>query len=281
MAPIHERTAQVDGVRTVYRQVDGDGPPAVFVHGHPTHSEDWLPFLERLGRPAIAPDLPGWGFSDRPDADAFDYSMHGLSAFVQRFLEVVGVREHSLVVHDWGGLALIGAQQRPERVRRLVVINAVPLLPGYRWHWLARYFWRVPIAGELFNLATTKTAFRLLSRQSNARPGPLPPQFVDLVWRGWRRGLAKPVLELYRSGDPDALAAAGAKLGELDCPALVVWGAGDPYLPEEFGRAYAERLPNSELLELENAGHWPWLDRPELIETVVDFLQESRLPSGR
>jgi pimeloyl-ACP methyl ester carboxylesterase len=59
----------------------------------------------------------------------------------------------------------------------------------------------------------------------------------------------------------------------LECPALVVWGGRDPYLPVEFGRAYAERLPNAELLEVPEAGHWPWIERPALIDRIVAFLE--------
>jgi len=158
MAPVEQAVTYVEGVRTFYRRVGGDGPPVVFIHGHPTHSEDWLPFLERLGAPALAPDLPGWGHTERP-AD-FDYSMHGLARFVGRFLDRLGVVEHSLVVHDWGVVGLIDAQRRPARVRRLVVMNAVPLLPGYRWHWIARYAWRVPLVGEFSNLTATKPVMR-------------------------------------------------------------------------------------------------------------------------
>jgi pimeloyl-ACP methyl ester carboxylesterase len=80
------------------------------------------------------------------------------------------------------------------------------------------------------------------------------------------------MLALYRSGDPELLAAAGDRLGELGCPALVVWGLRDPYLPARFGRAYAKRLPNAELVELDRAGHWPWFDRPQVVERVLGFL---------
>jgi pimeloyl-ACP methyl ester carboxylesterase len=54
--------------------------------------------------------------------------------------------------------------------------------------------------------------------------------------------------------------------------ALVIWGRRDPYVPARFGRMYAERLPEAELLELSDAGHWPWIDRPDLVETVIRFL---------
>ena len=270
MAAIEERVIHVDGVRTFFRHVPGDGPPALFVHGNPTHSEDWLPFLRAIEGPALALDLPGWGFSEAPER--FDYSMDGLGSFVARFLETLEISEHSLVVHDWGAVALIAAQQHPERVSRLVVINAVPLLPGYRWHWIARWFWRVPVAGELVNTTTTKPAMRLLSRQASTLPRGLPQEFVEMVWRGRRPGSWPQMLELYRDADPDRLAAAGEGLGELDCPALVAWGVADPYLPLRFGRAYAERLPSAELVELERGGHWPWLEHPELVDRVCAFL---------
>ena len=80
------------------------------------------------------------------------------------------------------------------------------------------------------------------------------------------------MLALYRSADPERLAAAGAALAGIEAPALVIWGPQDPYIPGSFGRAYAERLPNAELVELEGAGHWPWLDRPEVIDRVARFV---------
>jgi len=271
---ITETTIDVDGVEVFLRRTEGEGAPVVFSHGNPTHSADWIPFLERLELPAVALDYPGWGRSARPSARKFDYSMYGLSRFFGRALDALGIERYSLVVHDWGGLALLEAFRRPERVERLVIMNTVPFLPGYRWHWIARYFWRVPVAGELFNVLATKSAFRLISRQSNHTPGPMPPEFIDMVWSQWRRGFNRPVLELYRSGDPEAFAAEGVKLSVLTCPALVAWAGRDPYIPARFGRMFAERLPDARLIELDDAGHWPWIDRPDLVDRVTEFLQE-------
>ncbi len=55
-------------------------------------------------------------------------------------------------------------------------------------------------------------------------------------------------------------------------PALIAWGMKDPYIPSRFAREYAAALPRAELLELPDAGHWPWLDRPDLVQRLVDFL---------
>jgi pimeloyl-ACP methyl ester carboxylesterase len=68
------------------------------------------------------------------------------------------------------------------------------------------------------------------------------------------------------------LTAAGLELGSLHKPALVVWGVTDPYIPARFGRDYAVALGARELIELPDAGHWPWLDRPDILDTIAHFL---------
>src|SRR5262249_35006469 len=201
-----------------------------------------------------------------------DYSMGGLARFVTRFLERMAVGEHSLVMHDWGSLALIGAQSEPQRVRRLVIINAVPLLPGYRWHRSAR-MWRRRGLGEASTRAWSRRALDLALGESRGDWSRHDPEFVDQIWDHLDRRTFAAVLELYRSADEEELAAAGARLDQIAAPALVVWGLRDRYLPGQFGRAYAERLPHAELLELPEAGHWPWRDDPDVIGAVIRFLE--------
>ncbi len=271
-ASIEERTVAVDGVEVFYRRVPGEGAPALFVHGNPTHSEDWLPFLRRIRGPAVALDLPGFGRSARPEPRQFDYSMHGQARLVGRFLEALEIGEYELVVHDWGGLALITAQSAPERVRRLVASNVVPLLPGYRWHWAAQV-WRRRGLGELMDAITIKPTAALALRQSRADRGPMPREFVDMVWRHRDPGMTRAARSLYRSAPETALAAAGAGLDRISCPALVVWGERDPYIDPDFGRRLADRLPAAELVAVPDAGHWPWMERPDLIERIVSFLE--------
>jgi pimeloyl-ACP methyl ester carboxylesterase len=267
---IKERELVVDGVKVFYRQVAGDGTPVVYCHGNPTHGEDWVPFMER-GGPAVAIDMPGWGRSDRPDPAHFDYSMYGLSAFLERCLDELGIAERKLVLHDWGSLALIGAQARPELVEKLVVINAVPLLPGYRWHWVAQIWRRRPL-GELVNATTTRRSIALTMRQARGDRSAMPAELVDSVWRHWDRGTSRAVLALYRDADPDRLAAAGTDLDRLVCPSLVLWGDRDPYLPARFAGSYARVLAKAELEIVLDAGHWPWIDDARVVDRVSTFL---------
>jgi pimeloyl-ACP methyl ester carboxylesterase len=268
---IEEGELRVGGVRAFYRRVPGEGTPVVYCHGNPTHGEDWLPFLER-GGPAIAIDMPGWGRSDRPDPARFDYSMYGLSEFLEAALDQLGVASRKLVVHDWGTLALIGAQRRPELIEKLVAIDGVPLLPGYRWHWVAQ-LWRRRGLGEFLNSTTTRSSLALLLRQARGDRSPMPPEFVDLIWDHWDEGTRAATLALYRHADPDRLALAGRDLGRIECPALVLWGDRDAYLPTRFAAAYAAALPGAELEIAAGAGHWPWIDDRRIVGRVLDFLR--------
>ena len=246
---------------------DGE-PPALYVHGVPDNSDSWEPVLEAGG--GIAVDLPGFGrTSKRGD---LDFTVPGYTAFLEEFLDHVGVERVRLVVHDWGAAALGFAQAHPERIDRLVIIDAVPLLPGYRWHRIAR-IWRTWALGELFMGATTRAGFRWISREANATPGPMPPAFIDSVYRHFDAGTQRAILRLYRWADPDVLAAAGSRLRDIQAPALVIWGDEDPYIAPSFADAYAAALPNATVDHVAGAGHWPWFDRDDVVTRVVEFLR--------
>jgi pimeloyl-ACP methyl ester carboxylesterase len=272
---ISEHNASIGELPVYWRSApapEGAKPaePVLYLHGVPTSSDDWLAFLERSG--GLAPDLPGFGRSGKPGH--FDYSIAGYERFLEEFLDLVGVERVRLVVHDWGAVGLAFAQRHPERVARLVVMNAVPFLPGYRWHRLARA-WRTPLLGELVMGATSRWTLQRGSRGANTTPGPLPPEWLDSVLAHFDHGTQRAILRLYRSAPSEELARAGAELARIEAPALVVWGLQDPYIPARFAQGYARALPSAELLELPDAGHWWWLDRPDEVERVIGFLERS------
>jgi pimeloyl-ACP methyl ester carboxylesterase len=269
---VSDHNGAVDGLPVFWRsapaptEIAGQALP-LYLHGVPSNSDEWQAFLERTG--GLAPDLPGFGRSGKPDT--LRYTIDEYDRFIERFLDQAGVERVRLVVHDWGAVGLAFAQRLPERVERLVIVNAVPFLAGYRWHRTAR-IWRTPALGELAMRSTSRPVLRFISRESNATRGPMPDAWLDSVLEHFDQGTRRAILRLYRSSPADVLAAAGRRLASLQMPALVAWGMKDPYIPGRFGREYADALPNAELLDLRDAGHWPWLDRPDLIERVVDFL---------
>ena len=268
-----DRSGEIAGVPLFWREAQpaGGTPPTLYVHGSPTNSDDFLSFLERTG--GFAPDLPGFGRSGKP-AD-FDYSIPGYVRLLERYIDAVVTTERfALVVHDWGALALTLSDEYLERLERVVVINAVPLFSDYRWHRVAR-LWRTPVVGELTMGFSTRWGFKRLSRDAVATDGRAPDYLIDRVWDHFDHGTQRAILKLYRSGPPEVLGRAGARLGAITCPGLVLWGRLDPYIPESFAAAYSGALGGPTRLELvEEASHWPWIDRPEAVTTVTDFLVE-------
>ena len=252
---IAERTVEVAGLEVHVRQA-GDAP-VLYLHGVPTHSYDWVPFLERFG--GIAPDLPGFGRSGKPAG--FDYSIAGYDVFLEELVAQLGLDRLTLVMHDWGSVGLAFAQRFPERVERLALFPVVPFVPGYRWHRVARG-WRTPGVGELLMGFSTRWAFR---RE-------LPRELADAAWETFDHGTQRAILKLYRASPPEVLARAGERLGQVRAPALILWAGDDPYLPAEFGRRTADALGGETTLELVEGGHWTWLGRPELVDRVGEFL---------
>lgn len=295
MPPVTDNTAEIDGIPVFWRSAPTEGSvaPALYLHGVPTNSDDWITprtrprpkrwwsrnrklapppkqatgFLERTG--GLAPDLPGFGRSGKPGY--LKYTIEEYVTFIERFLDTVEVERVRMLVHDWGAVGLAFAQAHPERIERLVVTNAITFLPGYRWHRTARA-WRTPVLGELVMGATTRPLLKLTSREGNVTPGPMPDGWLDTVLDHFDQGTQRAILRLYRSSPPEVLAKAGERLSLLDVPSLVVWGMQDPFIPARFGAEYAKALPNSELMELPDAGHWWWYDRPDAIDRVADFL---------
>jgi len=151
-----------------------------------------------------------------------------------------------------------------------VLINALPLFDGYSWHRLAR-IWRTPVLGELWMGCLTPRMLRRTLRGANAAP--LPERELREVYEQLDFGTQRAILKLYRSVKPGTLSAAGERLGVIDSPALIVWGERDPYIPSRAAAQYAAALGGEcELALLADAGHWPWLDRPGVVDTVVRFL---------
>lgn len=238
---------------------DGATPPIVWLHGVPTSADDWVPFLEQAG--GYAPDLPGFGRSSkRGDGD---FTLDGYARFTGAFADALGLERFSLVVHDWGAAGLAWAAAHPERIERLVVIDAVPLLAGYRWHRIAR-LWRTRGVGEVAIGAATGFALRRA----------LPPGVGSVAAEHLDQGTQRAILRLYRSAPPEALAAHEERLAALkDVPTLVVWGKEDPYIAANYAKRYADALGGATVRVLSGAGHWPWIDDAVLYGEVVSFLR--------
>jgi pimeloyl-ACP methyl ester carboxylesterase len=233
----------------------------VFVHGNPGSSRDWTALLARageLGR-AVAVDMPGFGAAPVPAG--LDYQVGSYAGFLQEALARLGIERAHLVLHDFGGqFGLSWGLEHADAWQSVVLLN-VGVMPGYRWHSLAKR-WRTPVLGELVQAWIPRWAWRRAMAAAN--PKGLPPAFVDKMYDDYDRTTRRTVLALYRATPDPGRAAAelGPALAALHKPALVVWGAKDPYLSADYADV-------REVVLLPESGHWAFQDDPDGVTAAV------------
>jgi pimeloyl-ACP methyl ester carboxylesterase len=245
----------------------------VFVHGNPGSSTDWTALVDatgELGR-AVAMDMPGFGKADKPRD--FDYQVSSYADFLQGALKELGIERVHLVLHDFGGpFGLFWGLQHPDMWASVVLIN-IGVMPGYTWHRMARR-WRTPVLGELTQTWIPRPAWRRAMEKAN--PKGLPPEFVDKMYDDYDRGTRRTVLKLYRATpDPGSTAAElGAAMAELHKPALVVWGAKDPFIGVGFAERQRDFFEVQDVAIIPDSGHWPFQDDPQRVaQAVLPFLR--------
>ncbi len=241
----------------------------LYLHDVPTSSEDWIPFLQRTG--GIAPDLIGFGRSGK--GVSLDYSLPGLTDFAEDLLAALQTPATRLVGHGWGAaVALELARRHPGQIDRLVLIDPLPLVEGFGWSRLAR-MWRIRFLGELTMGSTHRWMLARALRRATVDPAAWPKQRINTIWKQFDQGTQRAILRLYRSVDLAGEGGGAEGAASVAAPTVVVWGEQDPWFPVVHAEAFASRLPKARLERLADAGHWPWLDRPELIDAIAAFLE--------
>jgi pimeloyl-ACP methyl ester carboxylesterase len=269
---VRHRRIRVGDVDTFYREAGPAGAPVVLLpHGYPCSSYEFRNLMPRLADRwrLIAPDYPGAGYSDTPEA--FDYSFDGLAAFLDRFVRELGLDRFALYLHDFG--SPIGARlaiRAPERVAALIIQNGdMPyedaLGPKYAE---IEATWRLPAAEMRAKLAQSITEKTFKEEFLNdLRPelaDRMPPDLWQLHWSLMTPRRKEVAIDLIAGlKDNRAWFPQHRKyLAEHRPPTLIVWGPQDAYMPEKSARAYLRDLPDAEL-HLLDGGHW-------LLETNLD-----------
>ena len=260
--PWEARYREWDGLRLAHVD-EGDGAPVVFFHGEPTWSFLWrkvMPPVIGAGFRCVAPDLPGFGRSDKPtDLDWYTYDRHTEAA--KALVTDLDLRGATAVVHDWGGpIGLRTAVELADRFDRLVILDT-GLFTGHQ------------------HMSEAWIAFRDFVARSEDLPVSL------LVRRACLNDPGDDVAAAYDAPYPDAASKAGARafplilptepgapgaeagqrvleaLREDRRPTLMLWADSDPVLPITTGERFAEALGR---------------DRPQLIHDAGHFLQEDQ-----
>ena len=234
--PLERHRLDVGGAR-VHFQTGGSGDPVVLVHGLSGSGRWWRRNVAALARQfrVFVVDLVGFGRSRGPFvlAEAADV----LAVWMGR----LGLARAHVVGHSMGGyIAAALAVEAPERVGRLVLVDAAAFPLGWR-----------PV----------RHAVRLVRAVRYMPPTFLPVLAADAL-RAGPRTLLRAAREVV---DTDL----GARCGQVRAPALVVWGEHDRVVPPAVGERLAACLPDGELAVIGGAGHNPMWDRPEAFNRVV------------
>jgi pimeloyl-ACP methyl ester carboxylesterase len=246
----------------------------VFVHGNPGSSSDWTALIAAAGEVgrAVAFDMPGFGSAAAPPG--FSYDVSAYADFLDDALRELGIERAHLVLHDFGGpFGLQWGVQHPQSWASVVLIN-IGVMPGYEWHSMAKR-WRTPLLGELVQAWIPRFAWRRAMQGSSPRG--LPEEFVEKMYDDYDRDTRQTVLKLYRATpDPGKTSVAlGAATVALEMPALVIWGAADPFIDVAYAERQREFFDVQELVILKDSGHWPFQDDPGRVEqALVPFLRE-------
>lgn len=263
---------RISGTQVFYREAGPkDAPVLLLPHGYPCSSFQYRNLLQVLADRwhLIAPDFPGFGYSDTPED--FDYTFDGYAQFLQEFSQALSLDGYSLYLHDYGSqIGLRLAMSAPEKITALIIQNGdiYEDALGPKYDGLKEY-WRNPSQENHKKLedAVSKEGFR--DEFIGETDTKLHARFTPDLWTLAASQLLTPERKKIMVGLMEGLRQnlawmpkVQSYLREHQPPTLILWGPQDGYMPEKSARAYLRDLPDAEL-HLLDGGHW-------LLETHLD-----------
>jgi pimeloyl-ACP methyl ester carboxylesterase len=277
---VHHRYVEVDGVRVFYREAGPTGAPVLLLlHGFPSGSHQYRRLIDALaGRyRVIAPDYPGFGFTEAPAE--YVYTFDELAGTLDGFVDALGLRRYALYMFDFGGpVGMRLALRHPERITGLIVQNANAYVEGLSdvAHDVITNRPGVPGAEErvrdLFTLPATRGQYEGGTTDPtlvDPSAWTLDQHFLDLPGRD----RAQTALALDYHSNVEAYPRWQRWLREHRPPALILWGRNDPFFLEPGAHAYLADLPDAKVHVFET-GHFALEETlPEVLPLIDGFLQ--------
>ena len=284
-------TATVDGLRVFYRSAGDPQQPAVLLlHGFPTSSHMFRDLIPALADRyyVVAPDLPGFGYTDAPDRKTFKYSFENLADVIERFTEVLKLNRYAIYVFDYG--APVGfrlALRHPERISAVISQNGNAYLEGLSEGWNPiQTYWKDPSAE---NRAALRAFLKPEATQWQYTHGMTNPERLSPdSWTLDSALLARPgndEIQLDLFGDYQSNVALYPRFQDYirtkRPPLLAVWGKNDPFFLPPGAQAFKRDNPDAEV-HLLDAGHFALESHaPEIAAIIRDFLARKLPRRGR
>lgn len=279
-------TTQVDGPKIFYREAGPkDAPAVVLLHGFPSSSHMFRELIPRLSDKyhVLAPDYPGYGYSDAPSPERYAYTFDHLADTIDHFLDQQGIAKYSIYIQDYGspvGFRL--ATRHPERIQAIITQNGNAYDEGLSPFWAEFLYpyWKDPNrtneakVRQLLTLDATKLQYL----QGFRTPEHVSPDsyLFDQVALD-RPGNDKIQLALFYDyrNNPPLYPAWHKYLREKRPPVLVVWGKNDPVFAQAGAEAFLKDTPSAEL-HLLDTGHFALEeDGAEIAQLIRAFLAKN------
>lgn len=279
-------TTQVDGLKIFYREAGPkDAPTLVLLHGFPSSSHMYRELIPRLSDKyhVVAPDYPGYGYSDAPSPEQYAYTFDHLADTVDHFLGQQGISKYSIYIQDYGspvGFRL--ATRHPERIQAIITQNGNAYDEGLSPFWAEFLYpyWKDPNptnetkVRQLLTLDATKLQYL----QGFRNPDDVSPDsYLFDQAKLDRPGNEKIQLALFYDyrNNPPLYPAWHKYLREKKPAVLVVWGKNDPVFAPAGAEAFLKDAPNAEL-HLLNTGHFALEeDGAEIAQIIRAFLAKN------
>lgn len=267
----YSRFTEVEGVRVHYQEVgEADAPPMILIHGFAASNLVWSKvFLElaAAGFRVIAPDLPGYGYSDKPRKH--DYTIARQAEIVAAFMKQLQIDQAVLVGSSYGAaIAATIALDHPALVEKLVLVGAVTNNKPTRY--LLMRLFSSPIIGDILSplVVGSRRLLRLrMKRVYDRHSWVLDERRVDARHLPLRtRGAHRAIIRTVRRWDAERVSREAHLLTQ---PTLLIWGDTDREVPLGDGRRLHEEIPASRLVIFRECGHLPQEEYPQAFTKLV------------
>lgn len=283
---ISYKTTQVDGLKIFYREAgDPKKPTIVLLHGFPSSSHMFRDLIPKLAPNyhVIAADMPGFGYSDQPAIDKFDYTFAHLTDVMDDFLNTVGPKKYSIYVMDYGspvGFRLF--TKHPEKIQAIISQNGNAYNEGLSPFWAENLvpYWNNKNAETekkplgLLTIGTTKFQYTQGFRNiENVNPDSYANDQAILDRPG-NREIQLALVYDYRTNvaQYDQWHAA---LRKAKPPVLAVWGKNDPIFIPPGAEAFKRDVPKAEV-HFVNTGHFALEeDSDKIASYILTFMKKN------
>ncbi|MCJ8144099.1 alpha/beta hydrolase [Ancylobacter sp. A5.8] len=262
---IRFNTVDVDGLKLFYREAgDASRPTVLLLHGFPSASHMFRDLIPELAEHyhVVAPDLPGFGMTEQPTRDQFDYTFENITNVVDRFTEVLGLTKFAVYVFDYG--APVGfrlAVKHPDRITAIVTQNGNTYVEGVSGAFApVMAYWNEPTQANRDALrgflAPETTLFQYTHGVDD--PSKVSPDGRNLddfyLARPGNDEIQLDLLLDYQT-NVALYGTIQAYLREHQPPVLAIWGRNDPFFIPPGAEAFKRDVPAAEV-RFVNSGHF-------------------------